>query len=133
MKFFGIVIIVLIVFLACVILWAFFLLRKVIIKFKKNLTGDYDEETFKRMSDKYYRGDGEGPKFDKNYFKGSGSKRTGGYAYTGTSGQSGQEKKNQRTTTTVEGTTIIDDRSQGERKKKIFGKDEGEYIDFVEE
>lgn len=38
----------------------------------------------------------------------------------------------QRTTTTDSGDTIIDTRSQEQANKKIFSKDEGEYVDYTE-
>ncbi len=131
MKPFIAVFVVLIIFFAVVVLLLLYYIRKGIMKFKQHLTGDYDEETFKRMADKHYRGNGEGPQFDKNYFKGSGSKRKGSYRAGGASNK--QSEQTERTTVTREGTTIIDDRSQDERKQKIFTKDEGEYVDFVEE
>ena len=80
MKFFGFVILFLIAFVAVVVLIVLFYVRKGIIRFRQHLTGDYDEETFKRMADKHYRGDGRGPQFDSNYFKGTGSAKKG---YTG--------------------------------------------------
>lgn len=91
-------------------------------KFRRTMTGDLDdEETFRRMADKHYRGKDD-PKFDKDYFKGCSSSR----------GSQRQGQTTQRTTTTTaEGVTIIDDRTQNERKK-IFGKDEGEYVDYQE-
>ena len=73
MKAFGAVIIFLILFMAVLVMIAFFYLRKLFLKFQRHITGDYDEETFKRMADKHYKGDG--PKFDKDYFKSSGSKK----------------------------------------------------------
>lgn len=38
--------------------------------------------------------------------------------------------RQQRTTTTDSGETIIDTRSQEEVNQKIFSKDEGEYVDY---
>ncbi len=126
MKFFGAVIIFIVLFFAVLLLIGLLFLRKLIIRFKKNLTGDYDDETFRRMADKHYRGGDEGPNFDKDYFKGGTNRKRG------TSG--GQYRQPESTTTTTsEGTTIIDERSQAERKQKIFTKDEGEYVDFTEE
>ena len=75
MKAFGAVIIFLILFMAVLVMIAFFYLRKLFLKFQRHITGDYDEETFKRMADKHYKGDG--PKFDKDYFKGSGMQNRG--------------------------------------------------------
>ena len=132
MKFFGAVIIFLISFLVVLLLIGFLFLRKFIINIKRHLTGDFDDETVKRMSDKHYRGD-DNPEFDKDYFKGSGSTR----GRRGTSQQQQQQQQQQQrqqpqSTTTAEGVTIIDKRTQDERKK-IFEKNEGEYVEFVEE
>ena len=126
MKFFGAVIFFLIAFMVVIVMIALLFLRKMFIRFRQHLTGDYDEETFRRMSDKHYRG--EGPQFDKDYFKGSGSSRQ----YR-PNGQQDAQRRQQRTTTTASGVTIIDERSQEETKRKIFTQDEGEYVDFVEE
>lgn len=130
MKFFGTVIFILIAFFAVIALVVLFYIRKGIIFFKRHLTGDYDDETFQRMANKYYRGNGEGPQFDKDYFKG-----TGGY-HKGAAGPRSQGQQQARTTVVNhegENVTIIDDRSTVERKKKIFTQDEGEYVDYVEE
>ncbi len=132
MKIFGPVLLFLLLVVVIVILWALFFIRKIVIKFKQHLTGDYDEETFQRMANKHYRGNGEGPKFDKDYFKGTGSKQYRPSGGSSDNRQQGTQQQN-RTTTTTEGTTIIDGRPQGERKKKIFAEDEGEYVEFTEE
>lgn len=125
MKPFVAVIIFLLVCAVIGILIFFFYIRKAVIYFKRFLTGDYDDETFKRMADKHYRGNGEGPKFDKDYFKGAGGKRKGAAG------------PQQPRTTVVnhegEDVTIIDDRTTVDRKKKIFTQDEGEYVEFTEE
>lgn len=42
-------------------------------------------------------------------------------------------RSNVKTTTTDSGDTIIDRRTPEEANKKIFAKDEGEYVDFKEE
>ncbi len=128
MKFFGAVIIFLIAFLVVIIVIALFFLRNFFIKIRRHITGDYDEETVRRMSDKYYKGEGDGPLFDKDYFKGTSQQGQ----YRPKPGSQQQDKR-QRTATTAEGITIIDERSQAESKRKIFEKDEGEYVDFVEE
>lgn len=125
MKFFGFVILFLIAFVAVVVLIVLFYVRKGIIRFRQHLTGDYDEETFKRMADKHYRGDGRGPQFDSNYFKGTGSAKKG---YTGPT----QQQKATHQSTTSEGVTVIDERLMGDRKK-IFEDNEGEYVEFTEE
>jgi hypothetical protein len=125
MKPFATILVFLLICLAVAILLVLFYIRKIVIRFKRYLTGDYDDETFKRMADKHYRGNGEGPRFDKDYFKGAGNKRKG-------------TAEPQRPRTTVvnhegEDVTIIDERSTVERKKKIFTQDEGEYVEFTEE
>ncbi len=132
MKFFGAVIIFLLSFLVVILLIALFFLRKLFIKIRRNVTGDYDEETVRRMSEKHYKGEDDGPKFEKDYFKGSGQQ--GQYRPKQNSQNQKQQKHDQqRTATTREGITIIDNRSNEESQRKIFEKDEGEYVDFVEE
>jgi hypothetical protein len=139
MKAFGAVIIFLILFMAVLVMIAFFYLRKLFLKFQRHITGDYDEETFKRMADKHYKGDGDGPKFDKDYFKGSGMQNRGFRNWNAEQTAKPNAGKEQRTkqssarTTTTEGITIIDERNYQKSKQKIFEKDEGEYVDFVEE
>lgn len=128
MKFFGAIIFFLIVFLVVMAMIALIFLRRLFLRLRQHLTGDYDEETVRRMSDKYYRGDGDGPQFDKDYFKGTGSSRQ----YRGNQ-QSRKRPQESRRTTTAAGITIIDERSREEAERKIFTQDEGEYVDFVEE
>lgn len=91
--------------------------------FRKVMQDNMDDETFRRMADKNYYRKGGGRKaspFDDDYFKGTpkGEK---------------QQPSTRRTTHTASGVTIIDDRSPDQRDKKIFSKDEGEYVDYVEE
>lgn len=132
MKFFGAVLIFLLAFAAVVFLIVLLFVRKLIIRFRQHLTGDYDEETFKRMADKHYRGDGEGPQFDRDYFKGSGTTRKGTGPRPDQRQRAQQQAREQQRTTTSEGVTIIDERSTDERRK-IFTQDEGEYVEFTEE
>jgi hypothetical protein len=80
------------------------------------------------MSDKYYKGDGNGPKFDKDYFKG-----TGGSRQYGGNQKSRQRSQGSKRTTTASGVTIIDERPREKTQRKIFTQDEGEYVDFIEE
>lgn len=120
--FFG-VIFFLIAVVAVFVLAALMFIRKKVIRIKKIMTGDLDdEETFKRMADKHYRGNANDPKFGKDYFKSAGS----------TSGkkQQKQQTKHRTTTTTTEGVTIIDDRPHEDRRNKIFNEGEGEYVDY---
>ena len=128
MKFFGAIIFFLIAFLVVMAMIALIFLRRLFLRLRQHLTGDYDEETVRRMSDKYYKGDGDGPQFDKDYFKGTGSSRQ----YRGNQ-QKRERPQESRRTTTAAGITIIDERSREEAERKIFTQDEGEYVDFVEE
>ena len=43
-----------------------------------------------------------------------------------------QQQYTRRTTHTADGVTIIDDRTPDVANKKIFEKNEGEYVDYVE-
>lgn len=45
-------------------------------------------------------------------------------------GQRSHDDRTARQTTTQTGDTIIDNRSPREVNQKIFGKDEGEYVDY---
>ena len=101
-------------------------LRRGIIKIKKVMTGDLDdEETFRRMADKHYRPTPGNPNFDKDYFKRAGNRNN--QQQTPPPG----EQQTRRTTTTAEGVTIIDDRVEDSRKK-IFDDSEGEYVEYQE-
>ena len=126
MKLFGFVVLFLIAFLASLAIIALIHIRRSFIRIRQHLTGDYDDETVKRMSEKYYRGDGNDHQFDENYFKGSGSRKS--YRPNSRSQQQARQ-----TTTTKEGVTIIDGRSNQDRHKKIFSDNEGEYVEFTEE
>ncbi len=117
--FFG-VIFFLLMFLAVLLLVGLHYFRRFLQRIRKVVTGDFDdEETFRRMADKHYRGSND-PKFDKDYFKSAGSSK----------GSRQRPSAAYRTTTTTsEGVTIIDDRPQQERQK-IFNDGEGEYVDY---
>ena len=134
MNFFLFVIAFLLIFLTVIVIIVLAFIRRGVKKIKQAVTGDYDdEETFRRMADKHYRGKSGDPQFDKDYFKSStGSTTTDGKQRTGqqkTWGQ--QQQQTRRTTTTQEGVTIIDERSQS-NQRKIFAEDEGEYVEFEE-
>jgi hypothetical protein len=134
MNFFLFVIAFLLIFLTVIVIIVLAFIRRGVKKIKQAVTGDYDdEETFRRMADKHYRGKSGDPQFDKDYFKSStGSTTTDGKQRTGqqkTWGQ--QQQQTRRTTTTREGVTIIDERSQS-NQRKIFAEDEGEYVEFEE-
>lgn len=47
-------------------------------------------------------------------------------------GFSGQRQSSARTTQTDSGDTITDTRSEEQANRKIFAKDEGDYVDYVE-
>jgi len=134
MNFFLFVIAFLLIFLTVIVIIVLAFIRRGVKKIKQAVTGDYDdEETFRRMADKHYRGKSGDPQFDKDYFKSStGSTTTDGKQRTGqqkTWGQ--QQQQTRRTTTTREGVTIIDERSPS-NQRKIFAEDEGEYVEFEE-
>ncbi len=121
--FFG-VIVFLIAVVAVFVLAALLYIRKKVIRIKKIMTGDLDdEEMFKRMADKHYRGNANDPKFGKDYFKSAGS--TSGKKY-----KQQQQTTHRTTTTTADGVTIIDDRPHEDRRNKIFNEGEGEYVDY---
>lgn len=136
-KLFGGVIIFLLVFAFILLLIGFLFLRKFYLRIRQHLTGDYDDETFKKMADKHYRDfTGPGQQFERDYFKGAGTTQgNDGSAQHKWKQQREQQKAQQsqrRATQTSEGVTIIDERSTEERRK-IFTQDEGEYVDFTEE
>ena len=86
------------------------------------------DEAFQRMADKYYykKHQDQGPVFDEEYFKGDPNRTA----------RNQQEKKQhqqtRRTTHTAGGVTIIDDRNPDVANKKIFEKNDDEYVDYVE-
>ena len=126
MEVFIIIFILLLIAVTIGLLVLFYYLRKGIRFFKGMFTGEVDEETFKRMSDKYYSSKNkEDVKFDDDYFKGRG--------WQGKNGQKQQQNNQQRTTRTADGVTIVDRRDPNEAGKKIFSKDEGEYVEFTEQ
>ena len=98
---------------------------------RDTMESQMQDENFQRMADKnYYRKkQDQGPVFDEEYFKGDpmGKKRKARHQ------QQQQQQQTRRTTRTADGVTIIDDRAPGQRDKKIFAQDEGEYVDFTEE
>ena len=114
--------------LMAVIVWK---VRKNMKAFRDSVESQMQDENFQRMADKnYYRKkQDQGPVFDEEYFKGDpmGKKRKARHQ------QQQQQQQTRRTTRTADGVTIIDDREPGQRDKKIFAQDEGEYVDFIEE
>lgn len=111
--------------LMAVIVWK---VRKRMRAIREAMENSMQDDAFQRMADKnYYRKHrDQGPVFDEEYFKGDPNRTT----------RNQQEKKQQqqtrRTTRTVNGVTIIDDRTPDVANKKIFEKNEDEYVDYVE-
>jgi hypothetical protein len=108
-----------------VIVWK---VRKRMRAIREAMENSMQDDAFQRMADKnYYRKHrDQGPVFDEEYFKGDPNRTT----------RNQQEKKQQqqtrRTTRTASGVTIIDDRTPDVANKKIFEKNEDEYVDYVE-
>ena len=102
--------------------------RKRMRHIREALQDSMQDDAFQRMADKYYyrKHPNQGPMFDEEYFKGD-PNRTARH-------QQEQEQRQQthRTAHATGGITIIDDRSPDEANKKIFGKNEGEYVDYIE-
>jgi len=111
--------------LMAVIVWK---VRKRMRAIREAMENSMQDDAFQRMADKnYYRKHrDQGPVFDEEYFKGDPNRTT----------RNQQEKKQQqqtrRTTRTASGVTIIDDRTPDVANKKIFEKNEDEYVDYVE-
>ena len=99
--------------------------RKRVNDLRDAMQDSMNDEEFQRMADKnYYRKKThENPTFDKDYFKGNAN---------GRKKEQQQRQQQRRTTRTADGVTIIDDRDPSTRDKKIFARDEGEYVDYVE-
>lgn len=111
--------------LMAIIVWK---VRKRMRAIREAMENSMQDDAFQRMADKnYYRKHrDQGPVFDEEYFKGDPNRTT----------RNQQEKKQQqqtrRTTRTASGVTIIDDRTPDVANKKIFEKNEDEYVDYVE-
>ena len=111
--------------LMAVIVWK---VRKRMRAIREAMENSMQDDAFQRLADKnYYRKHrDQGPVFDEEYFKGDPNRTT----------RNQQEKKQQqqtrRTTRTASGVTIIDDRTPDVANKKIFEKNEDEYVDYVE-
>ena len=113
---------------ACVLLFVWKVRRRMR-QLRDAMQDNMNDEAFRRMADKnYYRHyHDDSPHFDDDYFKGDpdGSRKKRQQQ------QQQKEQQARRTTRTAGGVTIIDDRDPNARKK-IFAKDEGEYVDYVE-
>lgn len=125
-KSFLLVFIVLLVLVTIGMIVVFYYVHKGIRYFRRFSTGDMNDEEFQRMANKYYRKqDANGSRFDDDYFKGSGWQKK-------QSEEQKQEKSQSRRQTTSGGVTIEDRRDPNRANKKIFARDEGEYVDFKE-
>ena len=105
--------------------------RRRIINLRDAMRDQMDDETFRRMADKnYYRHRVDnGPQFEDDYFTGEARNST---QQQQAQQQTQQQAQSRRTTRTSNGVTIIDSRDPSVANQKIFGKDEGEYVDFQE-
>lgn len=103
-----------------VLLFVFRFLRTI----HKNLRGNFTDEEVERLSKKYRR-EQSTYNFDKDYFKRSEHSRA--------DGSEPETERMGRTTQTASGVTIIDDRDRNKAERKIFTKDEGEYVEYTEE
>ena len=106
--------------------------RKRMRAIREAMQDSMQDDAFQRMADKYYyrKHPNQGPVFDEEYFKGD-PNRTARHQQEQRQRQQ-QQQQTYRTMHTAGGVTIIDDRSPDEANKKIFGKNEGEYVDYVE-
>ena len=111
--------------LMAVIVWK---VRKRMRAFREAMEDSMQDDAFQRMADKNYhrKHHDQGPVFDEEYFKGDPNRTA----------RKQQEWKRQqqtrRTTRTASGVTIIDDRNPDVANKKIFEKNEDEYVDYIE-
>lgn len=127
MSVFMFIFLALLVLVTIGMLVVFHYVRKGIRFFRRFSTGDMSDDEFQRMANKYYREPkANGQQFGQDYFKGSGWDR----------GQAQQPSDSQRrhrpSHASSGGVTIEDRRDPGKAKKKIFARDEGEYVDFTE-
>jgi hypothetical protein len=104
--------------------------RKRVHQFRDAMRSQMDDDEYQRMADKnYYRKRrNTGPMFDEEYFKGD----PNGWRNRTQANQQQQQQKQRRATNTASGVTIIDDRDPSVANKKIFAKDEGDYVDYQE-
>ena len=127
MNFFVFIFLGLLAFATVGLLAVFYFVGKGIRFFRRFSSGDMSDEEFQRMANKHYRKADDGRQgFADDYFKGSGWKK-------GTAGgQQTQQPQRPQRTTAQDGVTIEDRRSPERANKKIFARDEGEYVDFTE-
>lgn len=127
MSFFMFIFMALLALVTIGMLVAFYYVRKGIRFFRRFSTGDMSEEEFQRMANKYYRErKDDGEQFDNDYFKGS------GWQKGQTEQQSASQQRHRTSHAAGGGVTIEDRRDPGKANKKIFARDEGEYVDFTE-
>lgn len=124
MKYFLAFFIVLLLFVTIGMLVGFYYVRKGIRYFRRFSNDSLSDEEFERMANKYYRNqDDDSEQFDKDYFKGKGWQQRQDRQ---------QDAHRRRTTQGPGGITIEDRRSPSQANKKIFTRDEGEYVEFTE-
>ena len=127
MNIFVFIFLALLAFVTIGILTVFYFVGKGIRFFRRFSTGDMSDEEFQRMANKYYRkAESTHGEFAEDYFRGSDDRRGEG------DDMSGNSRQETTTRTTSGGITIEDHRASERAKKKIFGHDEGEYVDFTE-
>lgn len=125
MDFFLVLFFALLVFVTIGLLVVFYYVRKGIRYFRRMSNGDMTEEEFEQLANRHYRGNSDDSRaFDNDYFK--------GHAWQRDSGRQQRPSQQARTTRTADGVTIVDRRTADDISKKIFSKDEGEYVDFTE-
>jgi hypothetical protein len=98
-----------------------------------------EEEYFRRTANKYYYKE-EKAEFGKDYFKSTdeqsgqatGQAADGARAWDNRQASTADTDTARRRTTSSEGVTIIDERQRQKAEKKIFGDNEGEYVEFEE-
>ncbi len=94
-------------------------------RMKQHMENQRDEENdayFRRYSQKSDNYTEEKVVFDKNYFD-----SVDNYGW-----EKKTQKEQPKSTTTKEGTVIIDHRTPKENNKKIYDDGEGEYVEFSE-
>ena len=125
MNFFLFIFFALLVFVTIGMLVVFYYVRKGIRFFRRMSNGEMTEEEFQHLANKHFRGSTkDGDNFDKDYFK--------GHAWQRGANRQQQSAQHVRTTRTANGVTIVDRRNPDDIEKKIFTKDEGEYVDFTD-
>lgn len=122
MKFLIGISLILLAFIAIILLVMFSFIIRFLLKVRKHMRGDFTDEEVERFSKKYHQ-QTNNYQFSKDYFK----RREDPV-------DNNAESRRRTTQATAEGVTvtIIDDRQPDVAQRKIFDKDEGEYVDFKE-